>query len=49
MHRPGWPLRTERLLLRPWEPGDLAAMDATGESRPVGASKDLRDDAGLTH
>ena len=26
MHRPDWPLRTERLLLRPWEPNDLAAM-----------------------
>lgn len=26
MHRPDWPLRTERLLLRPWEPGDLDAM-----------------------
>jgi len=26
MHRPDWPLRTERLLLRPWEDGDLAVM-----------------------
>lgn len=26
MHRPNWPLRTERLVLRPWEDGDLEAM-----------------------
>lgn len=26
MYRPDWPLRTERLVLRPWEAGDLEAM-----------------------
>lgn len=26
MHRPDWPLRTERLVLRPWRDDDLEAM-----------------------